>query len=143
MKRFLLVLFAATAFTICAHAQSNAPGPLATRSGKLEFVRSDREFAGLLDGQVFDRFKANVLTHFDEVDDSHDTVTRTVVQTDAGPVLYDFRARPPLVVHVSMRMTVKRVFWQSDHVVIQSTRGWFRLSRGVLTKLQSSKSTYR
>jgi hypothetical protein len=143
MKRFLLVLFAATAFTTCAHAQSNAPGPLATRSGKLEFVRSDHDYAGLLDGQIFDRFKANVLTHFDEVDDSHDTVTRTLVQTDAGPVLYDFRARPPLVLRVSRRMTVKRVFWQGDDVVMQSTQGWFRVARGALTKLQSSKSTYR
>jgi hypothetical protein len=143
MKRFLLVLFAATAFTACAHAQSNAPGPLATLSGKLEFVRSERDYAGTLDGQVFNRFQANVLTHFDDVDESNHTITRTLVQTDAGPVLYDFRARPPLVLRASMRLTVKRVFWQGDDVVMQSTQGWFRFARGVLTKLQSSRSTYR
>jgi len=143
MKRFLLVLFAAIVFTICAHAQSNARGPLATRSGKLEFVQRDRNFAGTLDGQVFDRFEANVLTHFDDIDDRNGTVTRTLVQTDAGPVLYDFRAHPPLVLRANRRMTVKRVFWQGDDVVMQGTRGWFRLARGGLTKLQSSKSTYR
>jgi len=143
MKRFLLVLFAATAFATCAHAQSNAAGPLATPSGKLEFVHSDRDFASMLDGQVFNRFEANVLTHFDDVDDRQGTVTRTLVQTDAGPVLYDFRAHPPLVQRANMRMTVKRVFWQGDDVVMQGTKGWFRLARGVLTRLQSSKSTYR
>ena len=143
MKRFLLALLAFTTLTADVNAQSNEPGPLATRAGTLAFVRTGSGFTGMLDNQVFDRFQANVLTHFDEVDDKSDIVTRALVQTDAGPVLYDFRARPPLVQRVGMRMTIKRVFWQGDEVVMQGTQGWFRLARGVLTKLQSSKSTYR
>ena len=124
------------------HAQSNAPGPLATPSGALEFVRTGREFVGMLDKEVFDRFGANALTHFDEVGNASDTVTRTLVQTDAGPVLYDFRHRPALVQRSGQRMTVKRVFWQGDEVVMQSSQGWFRFKGGVLTKLQSSTTTY-
>ena len=65
-----------------------------------------------------------------------------LVETGAGPVLYDFRQHPPLVQRSGMRMTVKRVFWQSDEVVMQSSQGWFRFKRGALTKLQSSTTTY-
>ena len=143
MKPLFLTLIAATFFSTGVHAQTNAAGPLTTRAGALAFVRADRGFVGTLDNQVFDRFQANVLTHFDEVDDKSGDVTRTLVQTDAGPVLYDFRARPPLVQRSGMRMKIKRVFWQGEDVVMQGTQGWFRLARGVLTKLQSSKSTYR
>jgi len=57
-------------------------------------------------------------------------------------VLYDFRRRPPQVQRVGVRMTVKRVFWQGDEVVMQGSQGWFRFQRGVLTKLQSSTTTY-
>jgi hypothetical protein len=57
-------------------------------------------------------------------------------------VLYDFRQRPPLVQRLGERMTVKRVFWQGDEVVMQSSQGWFRFKGGVLTKLRSSTTTY-
>jgi hypothetical protein len=143
MKRLLLALFAVTALTTGAHAQSNEPGPLATRAGTFAFVRAGSGFVGMLDNQAFDRFQANTLTHFDEVDDKNDALTRTLVQTEAGPVLYDFRAHPPLVQRAGMRMTIKRVFWQGDDVVMQTTQGWFRLAHGVLTKLQSMTKTYR
>lgn len=96
----------------------------------------------MLDKVIFDRFGANTLTHFDDVDDASQTVTRALVQTDSGPVLYDFRHQPPLVQRTGKRMTVKRVFWQGDEVVMQSSQGWFRFKSGVLTKLQSSKTTY-
>lgn len=142
MRRLFLASLAAISFATSVHAQSNAPGPLATPSGALEFVRADRDFVGMLDKAVFDRFGANALTHFDEVGNASDTVTRTLVQTDAGPVLYDFRHRPALVQRSGQRMTVKRVFWQGDEVVMQSSQGWFRFKGGVLTKLRSSTTTY-
>jgi hypothetical protein len=142
MRRLFVAALAAACFVTCVHAQSNASGPLATPSGKLQFVRGDRSFAGMLDKEVFDRFGANTLTHFDNVDNANHTVTRTLVQTDTGPVLYDFRHHPPLVQRSGKRMTVNRVFWQGDEVVMQSSQGWFRLESGVLTRLQSSKTTY-
>ncbi|MFM0171499.1 hypothetical protein [Paraburkholderia sediminicola] len=142
MRRLLLAAFAATSFMTCVHAQSNASGPLVTPSGNLQFVRVDHDFVGMLDKEIFDRFGANTLTHFDDVGSADDTVTRTLVQTDSGPVLYDFRHHPPLVQRMGKRMTVKRVFWQGDEVVMQSSQGWFRFQRGVLTKLQASTTTY-
>ncbi|MFL9907080.1 hypothetical protein [Paraburkholderia sp. RL17-337-BIB-A] len=142
MRRLLLAAFAATFFVTCVHAQSTALGPLVTPSGNLQFVRVDRDFVGMLDKEIFDRFGASALTHFDDVGNAGDTVTRMLVQTDSGPVLYDFRHRPPLVQRSGKRMTVKRVFWQDDEVVMQSSQGWFRFKRGVLTKLQSSTTTY-
>jgi hypothetical protein len=142
MRRLFLAALAATSFVTCVHAQSNASGPLVTPSGKLQFVRDDRDFVGMLDKEIFDRFSASTLTHFDDVGNANDSVTRTLVQTDAGPVLYDFRHRPPLVQHTGKRMSVKRVFWQGDEVVMQGSQGWFRFKGGVLTKLQSSRTTY-
>jgi hypothetical protein len=142
MRRLFIAALAATSFATCVHAQSSASGPFVTPSGKLQFERVEQGFAGMLDKNIFDRFSANVLTHFDDVSTTDDTVTRTLVQTDSGPVLYDFRQQPPLVQRVGKRMTLKRVFWQSDEVVMQSAQGWFRLKRGVLTKLQSSTTTY-
>ena len=142
MKRLFLAALAATTFATCVHAQSNASGPLVTSAGKLQFERVDRGFVAMVDNEVFDRFGANTLTHFDDIGNANDSVIRTLVQTDAGPVLYDFRQHPPLVQRSGMRMAVKRVFWQSDEVVMQSSQGWFRLNRGVLTKLQSSTTTY-
>lgn len=142
MRKQILAALAATLFVTCVHAQSNASGPLVTPSGNLQFVRVDRDFVGMLDKEIFDRFDATTLAHFDDVGSANDTVTRTLVQTDSGPVLYDFRHRPPLVQRTGKRMTVKRVFWQGDEVVMQSSQGWFRFERGVLTKLQSSTTTY-
>ncbi|GAB7523143.1 hypothetical protein [Paraburkholderia sp. 2C] len=142
MRRLFLTAFAATCFVTFAHAQSNAPGPLVTPSGELQFARVDHDFVGMLDKQAFDRFGANTLTHFDDIGNANDAVTRMLVQTDSGPVLYDFRHRPPLVQRSNRRITIKRVFWQDDEVVMQGPQGWFRLKGGVLTKLQSSKSTY-
>jgi hypothetical protein len=142
MKRLFLAALAATSFVTCGHAQSNAPGPLVTPSGKLQFMRADRDYVGMLDNAVFDRFSASTLTHFDDVGNANDSVTRMLVQTDSGPVLYDFRYHPPLVQRSGTRMTIKRVFWQGDEVVMQGSQGWFRLKRGVLTKLQSSTTTY-
>ncbi|MBB5464199.1 hypothetical protein HDG32_000292 [Paraburkholderia sp. CI2] len=142
MRRLFLAGLAATSFVTCVHAQSNASGPLVTPSGNLQFVRVDGDFVGMLDKEIFDRFSASMLTHFDDVGNANDSVTRTLVQTDSGPVLYDFRHHPPLVQRSGKRMTVKRVFWQGDEVVMQSSQGWFQFKRGVLTKLQSSTTTY-
>jgi len=142
MRRLLLAALAATSFMTCVHAQSNASGPLVTPAGKLQFVRVGRDFEGMLDKEIFDRFSASTLTHFDDVGNTDDSVTRMLVQTDSGLVLYDFRHHPPLVQRSGKRMTVKRVFWQGDEVVMQSSQGWFRFKGGVLTKLQSSTTTY-
>jgi hypothetical protein len=142
MKRLFLAALAATSFLTCVHAQSNASGPLVTPSGNVQFARVDRDFVAMLDKELFDRFSASTLTHFDDVGNASDGVTRMLVQTDSGPVLYDFRHHPPLVQRSGKRMTVKRVFWQGDEVVMQSSQGWFRFERGVLTKLQSSTTTY-
>ena len=142
MKRRLFAALAACLVTTCVHAQSNTSGPFVTPSGTLQFSRADRDFVGMLDKVIFDRFGANTLTHFDEVDDASQTVSRALVQTDSGPVLYDFRHQPPLVQRSNKRMTVKRVFWQGDEVVMQSSQGWFRFKGGVLTKLQSSRTIY-
>jgi hypothetical protein len=142
MKRLFLAALAATTFATCVHAQSNASGPLVTSAGKLQFERVDRGFVAMVDNEVFDRFGANTLTHFDDIGNANDTVRRTLVQTDSGPVLYDFRHHPPLVQRLSERLMVRRVFWQSDEVVMQGPQGWFRFKEGVLTKLQSSTTTY-
>jgi hypothetical protein len=142
MKRLFLAALAATCFATSAHAQSNAPGPLVTPSGDLQFRRVDHDFVGMLNNTVFDRFGANTLTHFDDIGNAGSTVTRTLVQTDSGPVLYDFRRQPPLVQRSNKRMTVKRVFWQDDEVVMQSSQGWFRFKGGILTRLQSSMTIY-
>lgn len=142
MRRLFLAALAATFFVTCVHAQSNASGPFVTPSGTLQFVHVDRDFAGMLNKETFDRFSASTLTHFDDDGNASDSVTRTLVQTDAGPVLYDFRQRPPLVQRAGRRLTVKRVFWQGDEVVMQSSQGWFRFKGGELTKLQSSMTTY-
>ncbi|MFM0736369.1 hypothetical protein PQQ51_03845 [Paraburkholderia xenovorans] len=142
MRRLFLAALATTFCAAGVYAQSNESGPLATPAGPLQFVRADRDFVVMLDKDTVDRFSASTLTHFDDVGNAGNTVTRMLVQTDAGPVLYDFRTRPPLVQRSGKRMTVRRVFWQSDEVVMQSSQGWFRFKRGELTKLQSSTTTY-
>jgi hypothetical protein len=142
MRRWFFAVLAATCFVPCVRAQSNESGPLVTPSGELQFVRVDRDFVGMLDNEIFDRFSANALMHFDDVGDANHTVTRALVQTDSGPVLYDFRHHPPLVQRSGKRMTVKRVFWRDDEVVMQSSQGWFRFKSGVLMKLQSSTTIY-
>jgi hypothetical protein len=142
MKRLFLAALAATSFATCVHAQSSASGPFITPSGTLQFVRADRGFVAMLGKQVFDRFGANTLIHFDDVGNTNDPVTRMLVQTDSGPVLYDFRRHPPLVQRSSSGMTVRHVFWQRDEVVMQGSQGWFQFRHGMLTKLQSSTTTY-
>ncbi|WP_109478874.1 hypothetical protein [Paraburkholderia sp. C35] len=142
MRGHWLAALAAIAFAACAHAQSSAPGPFTTPAGTLAFTRANGEFVATLDTQGFDRFGAKALTHFDDAGGADDSITRMLVQTDPGPVLYDFRRRPPLVQRAGRPMTIRRVFWQGDEVVMQGTQGWFRFERGVLTKLQSSKSIY-
>jgi hypothetical protein len=142
MRRLFVAALAATSFATCAHAQSNASGPFSTPLGELQFVHVDHDFTAMLDKNIVDRFGANTLTHFDDVGNADDSVTRTLVQTDSGPVLYDFRRSPPLVQRCGTRMTVKRVFWQGDEVVMQGSQGWFRFEHGTLTKLQSSKTIY-
>ncbi|QGZ58133.1 hypothetical protein [Paraburkholderia acidiphila] len=143
MKRLLLAALTAASLATCAHAQSNAPGAFATPAGTVQFVRDDRDFVAVLGKDIFDRFDAKTLAHFDEVGHDNSTITRMLVQTDFGPVLYDFRRNPPLVQHANTRMTIKRVFWQPDEVVMQGSEGWFRLKNGALTKLKSSTTTYR
>ncbi|WP_322101467.1 hypothetical protein [Paraburkholderia sp. J41] len=131
----------AACLATAAHAQSH-DAALTTPSGTLQFARAGHAFVATLDNAAFDRFDAGALTHFDETGAQGDAVPRTLVQTEAGPVLYDLRRRPPLVQRTSLRMTVKRVFWQGDEVVMQGSQGWFRLRNGTLTKLQSSKLIY-
>jgi hypothetical protein len=123
------------------HAQSDAAGPVATQAGTVYFLRDESGFAAMLGTQAFDRFDARRLAHFDEAG-SNGSITRALMQTDTGPVLYDFRRNPPLVQRAGKRMTVQRVFWQGDEVVMQTTAGWYKLERGALTKLQSSTKTY-
>jgi hypothetical protein len=142
MKRLLLAALAAASLVTCAHAQSNSPGALTTPAGTLQFVRDDHDFVAILDKDIFDRFDAKTLTHFDEVGAANGAVTRMLVQSAYGPILYDFRHRPPLVQRANIHMTVKRVFWQPDEVVMQGPEGWFRFRNGTLTKLQSSTTTY-
>jgi len=124
-----------------AYAQSNAAGPIATNAGTVYFLRDESGFAAMLGTQAFDRFDARRLAHFDE-EAANGTVARTLVQTDTGPVLYDFRRNPPLVQRAGKRMSVSRVFWQGDEVVMQTSLGWYKLERGALTKLQASTRTY-
>jgi hypothetical protein len=143
MKRLFLGALAATCLTAGVHAQSDEAGPIVTPAGSVQFSRADGDFVASLDGKPFDRFHANALTHFDEVADATDSVARSLVTTDSGPVLYDFRRNPPLVQRSGKRMNVRRVFWQGDDVVMQGSDGWFRLKGGVLTRLQSTKSIYR
>jgi hypothetical protein len=131
------MLFAAQAF-----AQSDAAGPIATKAGALNFLRDESGMAAMLGTQAFDRFDAKRIAHFDETSGTGDTVTRMLMQTDTGPILYDFRRNPPLVQRTGQRMTVKRVFWQGEEVVMQSNLGWYGFQRGKLTKLQSSTTIY-
>ena len=142
MKRLLLVALVATFFVTCGYAQNNASGPLVTPSGELQFERVDHGFVVTVDKEIFDRFGANALTHFDDIGNANDNIARMLVLTDSGPVLYDFRHHPPLVERLSTRMLVKRVFWQGDEVLMQGPQGWFRFKHGALTKLQSSTTTY-
>jgi hypothetical protein len=145
MKQIFLAALACAFFSTGAqvvHAQSNDVGPIVTPSGTLLFVRDDRDFVATLNSDVFDRFDANKVVHFDDLSSSNDKLARTLVQTDSGPVLYDFRRNPPLVQRTGRRMVVKRVFWQGEEVVMQSAQGWFSFQRGTLTKLQSSTSVY-
>lgn len=144
MKRLYLAALAVAGnfFAVPIQAQSSDAGPLDTPTGQVQFVRDGQGFSALLANDVFDRFSAHALTHFDDMNSANGTVARVLVQTDSGPVLYDFRRRPPLVQRIGARMSVKRVFWQGDEVVMQGSQGWFRFQRGVLTKLQSSKTIY-
>ena len=142
MKKLLVSVATALSLMTCAYAQSNASNPFITSSGTLQFAQVDHGFTTTLDQQPFDHFVANTLTHFDDIDSRSNTVTRMLVQTDAGPVLYDFHHRPPLVQRSNRRMTVKRVFWQDDEVVMQGSQGWFRFKHGEFTALQSSKTIY-
>ncbi|WP_345814495.1 hypothetical protein AAGS40_19950 [Paraburkholderia sp. PREW-6R] len=145
MRRLIVAALAALSagcLALPVYAQSSAPGPFNTVEGKLEFVRADEGFAAMLDHVTLDRFQSHTLIHFDEAADAHENVARMLVQTDAGPVLYDFRSHPPRVLQAGRRLTVRRVFWQGDEVVMQSSQGWFRFERGTLTKLQSSTTTY-
>lgn len=142
MKRQLLTALAALSFINCAHAQSSESGSLATASGTLQFAQVERGFDVTLDQQRLDHVGANRLTHFDEIGGKSNVITRMLVQTDSGPVLYDFRRRPPLVQRSNQRMTLKRVFWQDDEVVMQGSQGWFRFKHGEFTRLQSSKTIY-
>jgi hypothetical protein len=137
-----LLVAASLLVSLGAHAQNTELGPIATRAGTLLFVRDDRDFVATLNNQVFDRFDAKTVRHFDDSSGATETLSRTLVQTEAGPVLYDFRRNPPLVQRTGKRMNVQRVFWQGEEVVMQGSQGWYRFQRGTLTKLQSSTSTY-
>ncbi|WP_347554143.1 hypothetical protein [Robbsia sp. KACC 23696] len=142
MRRGLIALWAACCFPLAAHAQSSNAGPSATPSGTLQFEQRGREVIVTLQGATLDHFPANRLRHFDETVDAGDIVRRMVVETDAGLMLYDFRRHPPVVQTIGLRMSVRRVFWQGEEVVMQGSKGWFRFEHGDLTKLQYSKTTF-
>jgi hypothetical protein len=142
MKRLFLAAIAASFFATWAHAQSDEAGPFATPAGAVQFEREGHGFVATVDKNVFDRFDAKALTHFDDVGDAGDAVSRMLVQSEGGLVLYDFRRRPPVAERVGTGMTVRRVFWQGDEVVMQGPQGWFRFRQGVLTKLQSMVKVY-
>ncbi len=142
LQKLLFAGLSACAFAGAAHAQVSAPGPFNTPAGTLQFVRDDHDFVAMLNRDMIDRFDAKTLTHFDETGGQGDQVARVLVQSANGPVLYDLRRQPPLVEHLRTDMTVKRVFWQADEVVMQGPAGWFRYKNGTLTKLSSSKSIY-
>lgn len=143
MTRLLLATLAAMSFATSVHAQSSsASGPFVTPAGQLQFDRAGRDFVVTLDKAIVDRFDANTLLHFDDIDGANDTVARTLVETDRGPVLYDFRRRPPAVQRSDTRMTIARVFWQGDEVVMQSAQGWYRFKGGAFSRLRSSKMTF-
>jgi hypothetical protein len=147
MKRFLFAALAACSFALYsfavgANAQSSEAGPFATPSGTMQFVRDDRDFVSMFDNRIFDRFDAKTVVHFDDVAGAGGKLQRMLVQTDSGPVLYDFRRNPPLVQRTGKRIVVKRVFWQGEEVVMQTAQGWFGFQRGTLTKLQASTSVY-
>ncbi|MDR5770691.1 MULTISPECIES: hypothetical protein [unclassified Caballeronia] len=142
LKSFFGAAFAAALLvSVHAQAQSSATGPIATSAGALNFLRDESGFAAVLGTDTFDRFDAKRVVHFDQTGAS-DTLTRSLVQTDVGPVLYDFRHKPPLVQRIGKRLVVKRVFWQGEEVVMQTSSGWYGYQRGTLIKLQSSTSTY-
>jgi hypothetical protein len=152
MKRFFFAALAACSFVFSAHAQSgqsspssqsSESGPFMTPGGTMQFVRDDRDFVALFDNRIFDRFDAKTVVHYDDVSGAGGKLQRMLVQTDSGPVLYDFRRSPPLVQRIGKRMVVKRVFWQGEEVVMQGDSGWYGFQRGALTKLQSSTSVYR
>jgi hypothetical protein len=134
----------ATTLVCAAHAfaQSSAAGPIATKAGALSFLRDQSGVAALIDTQAFDRFDTKRIVHFDEMPGADERVARMLVQTDTGPILYDFRRNPPLVQRTGQRMTVRRVFWQGEEVVMQSNLGWYAFLRGKLTKLQASTTVY-
>jgi hypothetical protein len=142
MKIFVFAMVASLALSAQVHAQSSEPGPIDTPAGALQFVRDDRDFVATLDRGIFDRFDAKTLQHFDEPAGANGKLTRTLVQTEAGPLVYDLRRSPPLVQRTGKRMTVQRVFWQGDEVVMHGSLGWYRFKGGVLTRLQSSTSVY-
>ncbi|SAL18803.1 hypothetical protein AWB74_00606 [Caballeronia arvi] len=144
LKQLCLTAVFACAMSLAPQirAQSSEAGPIATKAGTLHFLRDESGMAALIDTQVFDRFDAKRIAHFDETSATADTVTRMLVQSDTGPLLYDFRRNPPLVQRMGQRMTVKRVFWQGEEVVMQSNLGWYGYQRGKLTKLQSSTTIY-
>jgi hypothetical protein len=142
LQKLLFAGLSACACATAAHAQVSAPGPFNTPAGTLQFVRDDHDFVAMLNRDIIDRFDGKTLTHFDEPGAQGDSVSRVLVQSANGPVLYDLRRQPPLVQHLRTDMTVKRVFWQADEVVMQGPAGWFRYKDGTLTKLSSSKTIY-
>jgi hypothetical protein len=142
VKGWVLVTLASGFLPLSVRAQSSDTGPLTTASGALQFAHQGREVVVTLDDGRFDHFPAGRLTHFDDLGTKDEVVQRMLVDTDAGPVLYDFRRRPPVVQAISLRMTVRRVFWQGEEVILQGSKGWYRYEHGALTKLQSTKTTF-
>ncbi|MDR5819404.1 MULTISPECIES: hypothetical protein [unclassified Caballeronia] len=142
--KFCIGAAVAATFMVAAQAfaQSNAAGPIPTPAGTLHFLQDESGMAALIDTQVFDRYDAKRIVHFDDTPGAGVTVARMLVQTDTGPILYDLRRNPPLVQRTGQRMTVKRVFWQGEEVVMQSNLGWYGFTRGKLTQLQSSTRIY-
>lgn len=142
VKRWMLPILAACLFPFAARAQSSDTGPVATASGALQFAHQGREYIVTLDNARFDHFPASRLTHFDDINMKNNVVQRMLIETDAGPVLYDFRGHAPLAQALGLRMTVRRAFWQGEEVILQGVKGWYRFEHGALTKLQSTKTTF-
>jgi len=141
-----LLFIAALAVTLSslAHAQEaeTGLGPQKTSAGTLAFIPQNPGFAAQLDGKPFDQLGGTRIAHFNETSGA-----RMIVESfdGKGPpllALYDFRTQPPSVERIGRRMKLDGVFWQGDEIVLKTAEGWFRLQRGTLTKLVSSKTIY-
>lgn len=144
LRSLLCITALALTMSSLAHAQEaeTGLGPQKTHAGMLAFIPQNPGYSAQLDGKPFDQLVGTRIAHFDETSGA-----RMIVESFDGKgapllALYDFRKQPPSVEKIGRRMKLDGVFWQGDEIVLKTTEGWFRLQRGTLTKLVSSKTIY-